>query len=154
MINFQFYHNFSSPKGLALIINNEYFSDSKQYPDRHGSNVDESNLRKLFQKLEYRVEIDKNLSANKMIERARKFAKHPDHQLLDSCVVVVLSHGHYDNFVGSDCAFLSVHDFITCFNAVNAPLLRGKPKIFFFQACRGKIGSKVDMKCQNSRTRS
>uniref|UniRef100_A0AC34RCL8 Caspase-8 n=1 Tax=Panagrolaimus sp. JU765 TaxID=591449 RepID=A0AC34RCL8_9BILA len=134
-----FYPNFSSPKGLALIINNERFSGSDQYSRRLGTDVDESNLRKLFEKLGYRVQVDRNLSADKMIERAQKFVKHPDHQVLSSCIVVVLSHGHYDNFVGSDCALLSVHSFTACFNAVNAPFLRGKPKIFFFQACRGRL---------------
>uniref|UniRef100_A0AC35FXB0 Caspase family p20 domain-containing protein n=1 Tax=Panagrolaimus sp. PS1159 TaxID=55785 RepID=A0AC35FXB0_9BILA len=57
------YPNFSTPKGLALIINNREFAHS-QYNPRMGTEVDESNIRKLLVKLGYQVErTHHNLSA-------------------------------------------------------------------------------------------
>lgn len=35
-----------------------------------------------------------------------------------------------------DCQFLSSEDLLRRFNNINCPLLKGKPKIFFFQFCR------------------
>jgi hypothetical protein len=65
------------------------------------------------------------------------FGKHEDHRHFDSCVVVVLSHGEYEEIIGADDGRLSIHEFLSCLNARNAPLLAGKPKIFIIQACRG-----------------
>uniref|UniRef100_A0A914P8N5 Caspase-3 n=1 Tax=Panagrolaimus davidi TaxID=227884 RepID=A0A914P8N5_9BILA len=131
------YPNFSTPKGLALIINNREFAHS-QYNPRMGTEVDESNIRKLLVKLGYQVErTHHNLSAGSMLRTAKIFAANELHKNFDSCVVVVLTHGQYDHFIGSDGEAANVHDFLACFNASNAKFLKGKPKLFFFQACRG-----------------
>lgn len=74
-----------------------------------------------------------------MLKAAHAFATHPSHQYFDSCVTVVLTHGKYDCLVGSDGHDVNVHDFLSHFNARRAPNLKGKPKIFIFQACRGDI---------------
>ncbi|KAE9554470.1 hypothetical protein FO519_002344 [Halicephalobus sp. NKZ332] len=132
-----YYPNFSTPKGFALIINNKMFSDPSQFPERHGTDVDEKNLTDLLKKLGYRVESYKNLAANRMLELAKEFANRPEQKSMDSCIVAVFTHGRYEELVGSDSVHFSVHRLISVFNAYNAPLLKGKPKIFILQACRG-----------------
>uniref|UniRef100_A0A914YLR6 Caspase family p20 domain-containing protein n=1 Tax=Panagrolaimus superbus TaxID=310955 RepID=A0A914YLR6_9BILA len=130
------YRNFTSPKGLALIINNRIFDS---HDERHGTEIDGKNIRKLLSDLGYKVEETRhNLSAQSMIRVAVRFSNHKDHKLYDSCAVVVLTHGKYDHLCGSDGALVNVHTFIQCFNATNAPLLKGKPN-YFLQACRGGI---------------
>uniref|UniRef100_A0A914PLV8 Uncharacterized protein n=1 Tax=Panagrolaimus davidi TaxID=227884 RepID=A0A914PLV8_9BILA len=73
-----------------------------------------------------------------MLRTAKLFAKDDKHKFYDSCVVFVLTHGKYDHFLGVDNEEVNVHEFLKCFNAENAPLLKGKPKLFFIQACRGR----------------
>lgn len=90
-----------------------------------------------------------------MMEDAREFANDIGHMNAQSCIVVVLSHGDYDELAGKDCLPLdkearmekdydptkygrvNAHDFLRCFNSENAENLARKPKLFFFQACRG-----------------
>ncbi|KAI6225263.1 Caspase domain protein [Aphelenchoides fujianensis] len=73
-----------------------------------------------------------------MLSAARRFARRPDHATVDSCVVIVLTHGEYDGLIGVDGHVINTHDFLACFNSRAAPNLSGKPKLFFIQACRGQ----------------
>lgn len=74
-----------------------------------------------------------------MIVAAKMFAKSEEHKLYDSCIVVVLTPGKYDHLLGVDAIDVNIHDFLQCFSAVNAPHLKGKPKLFFIQAYRGGL---------------
>lgn len=54
----QMYPNFSSPRGLALIINNRRF---ETMPERLGTDVDEANFSLLFRQLGYSPIVYRNL---------------------------------------------------------------------------------------------
>ncbi|EFO24820.1 hypothetical protein LOAG_03664 [Loa loa] len=129
------YPNFSSPRGVVLIINNRYFLDM---PERIGTDVDEINLNNLFRQLNYTVLVYRNLCAKEMLIAIRDFSKHPEHKRLDSCVVCVLTHGEHGELYGTDDIAISVLEFVSCLNARNCPALAYKPKLFFLQACRGQ----------------
>ena len=45
----------SSPRGEALIINNQEFSFPHMYPHRQGAGVDADNLETLFTQLDFHV---------------------------------------------------------------------------------------------------
>ncbi|VDM57086.1 unnamed protein product [Angiostrongylus costaricensis] len=126
------YPNFSCPKGLCLIINNENFSSM---PRRQGTEIDCANLRNLFHQLGYNVLVENDLSCKEMLAQMRLFASDPRHRLASSTVVVVLTHGERDQLLDDD--MISVYSFLEMLNAKNAPLLAGKPKLIFIQACRG-----------------
>ncbi|KAJ1353169.1 Ced-3p [Parelaphostrongylus tenuis] len=130
------YPNFSCPKGLCLIINNENFSSM---PRRQGTEIDCANLRNLFHQLGYNVLVENDLTCKEMLAQMRLFASDPRHRLASSTVVVVLTHGERDQLLGVDQGddTLSVYSFLETLNARNAPLLAGKPKLVFIQACRG-----------------
>nr|CRZ24914.1 BMA-CED-3 [Brugia malayi] len=129
------YPNFSSPRGVALIINNRYFLDM---PERIGTDVDEINLNNLFRQLNYAVSVCRNLCAKEMLIAIQDFSKRPEHKHLDSCVVCVLTHGEHGELYGTDDVAISVLEFVSCLNARNCPALAHKPKLFFLQACRGQ----------------
>ncbi|VDP19061.1 unnamed protein product [Onchocerca flexuosa] len=129
------YANFSSPRGVALIINNRYFLDM---PERIGTDIDEINLNNLFRQLNYTVSVYRNLCAKEMLNAIRDFSKRPEHRLLDSCVICVLTHGEHGELYGTDDKAVSVLEFVSCLNARNCPALAHKPKLFFLQACRGQ----------------
>uniref|UniRef100_A0A914EB11 Caspase family p20 domain-containing protein n=1 Tax=Acrobeloides nanus TaxID=290746 RepID=A0A914EB11_9BILA len=92
----------NSSKGYVLIINNEKFTyDAKK---RKGTEIDERNLRRLFGRDGYGYEIvcKNNRTAEDMMKDAREFANSSMHEEKDSCIVVVLSHGAYDELAGKD----------------------------------------------------
>ncbi|XP_076358068.1 caspase-2-like isoform X5 [Tachypleus tridentatus] len=76
--------------------------------------------------------------SDQIIDVVEAFSKKPEHEHVDSCVVIILSHGEYDIVYGTDAEEIRIEKILDCFNNESCPLLQGKPKMFFFQACRGK----------------
>ena len=70
------------------------------------------------------------------------FTKCEDHSQADSTVVAIMSHGksgtHDEGTLiyTKDCKYISSEDLLRRFNNLNCPLLKDKPKMFFFQFCR------------------
>lgn len=70
------------------------------------------------------------------------FAKRPEHQEADSTIVAIMSHGeggtHEEGtrVCTRDMKFISSEEVLRRFNNVGCPLLKNKPKMFFFQFCR------------------
>uniref|UniRef100_A0A915CFV6 Uncharacterized protein n=1 Tax=Parascaris univalens TaxID=6257 RepID=A0A915CFV6_PARUN len=129
------YPNFSSPRGLALIINNRRF---ETMPERLGTDVDEANFSLLFRQLGYSPIVYRNLCSKEMVLGVQDFARRKEHSLVDSCVVCILTHGEHGELFGVDDQGVSVFELISLLNAKNCPALAHKPKIFFLQACRGQ----------------
>ncbi|KAH7720653.1 Cell death protein 3 precursor [Aphelenchoides avenae] len=90
-------------------------------------------IRHLLEKLGYKVKTKENLPVQQMLEEAQRFTNDDSHSGCHSCIVVVMTHGKYDEICGTDDKAIKVDDFVECFNA---PGLDGKPKLFFIQACR------------------
>uniref|UniRef100_A0A0M3IVB9 CASPASE_P20 domain-containing protein n=1 Tax=Ascaris lumbricoides TaxID=6252 RepID=A0A0M3IVB9_ASCLU len=129
------YPNFSSPRGLALIINNRRF---ETMPERLGTDVDEANFSLLFRQLGYSPIVYRNLCSKEMVLSMQDFARRKEHSLVDSCVVCILTHGEHGELFGVDDQGVPVFELISLLNAKNCPALAHKPKIFFLQACRGQ----------------
>ena len=126
----------SEPRGLMLIINNEDF-DNDILPRRNGSLVDTNNLDILFGELGFRVTIRRNLGFYDMNTEIQKFAGKVDEAELDMVVVAVLSHGRHGLVSACDGRELETEWVMRQFNNHGCPAMRGKPKFFIFQACRG-----------------
>ena len=78
----------------------------------------------------------------------KEFASNDNRQLkkVDSMFVTIMSHGYNRNVtetsvVSSDGLMLSTNWIIEQFNNDNCHVLRNKPKVFLFQACRGESKS-------------
>ena len=130
----------SSPRGLAVIINNKHFHgnvlDSKQ-KKREGTDKDSENLRNLFHWLDFKVVTYEDLTRDKMLKLFRNLAVKTDHRKMDCLIIAVLSHGIKGQIYAADEKLINVEDIQSMFNGRNCPTLIGKPKIFLFQACRG-----------------
>ncbi|VDK61464.1 unnamed protein product [Anisakis simplex] len=113
------YPNFTSPRGLALIINNRYF---QTMPERLGTDVDESNFSRLLQQLGYSVTVYRNLCSKEMMSRLQIFSKNPHHATVHSCVVCVLTHGEHGEVYGVDDQPVSVQHMVSMLNAATRVL--------------------------------
>ncbi|BFZ23507.1 hypothetical protein BsWGS_26546 [Bradybaena similaris] len=78
----------------------------------------------------------------------KEFAQSPDLAQLSSLAVVILSHGGpHESIYGQNGAvdnncpvpgtFITRLDLQSIFNTTNCPSMKGKPKLFIIQACRG-----------------
>ncbi len=128
--------NVNNTHGICLIINNVIFQ-SYRLNNRTGSEVDAENLRTVFTKLNYRVEVKDNLSVDKMAAVAAEYSK-MNHSDFDSFVCCILTHGSDDDILyGTDGKEINLNKILQMFHSSKCQSLAGKPKIFIIQACRG-----------------
>ncbi|XP_046389463.1 caspase Dronc [Ischnura elegans] len=130
----------SRPKGYAMIINiKKYTNDIKN--ERHGAEEDEKNLKSLFEGLGYDVTVHTNLSGDKMTQELISFSLDTKHKHVDSCILAILCHGEQilgeTHFVAADGKTIPVNRVLDLFTNEKSLYLRKKPKLFFFQSCRG-----------------
>ncbi|KAG8537408.1 hypothetical protein GDO81_024570, partial [Engystomops pustulosus] len=132
------------PCGYCLIINNMKFSESSGLSYRTGSDIDREKLEKRMRLYRFEVTVKNDLKAAEIREELQRLAAR-DHTERDCCLVVILSHGcetRHTRFpggvYGTDGGRISVEGIVNYFNGYNCPGLRGKPKLFFIQACGGE----------------
>ena len=125
------------PHGIALIINNELFTTEKMR-FRKGTAIDERNLTHIFRYLGYKVEVHRDLKSQEMIEIMFEMGER-NHQMYDSFVCCILSHGTEGHVYGTDGEKVSLRFLTRIVDANHCHTLYGKPKLFFLQACRGKM---------------
>ncbi|XP_042650965.1 caspase-9 isoform X2 [Tyto alba] len=134
----------ADPCGHCLIINNINFSRDSNLSARDGSDVDCEKLEKRFKAFRFDVLTRRDLKAQEMVSELQKLVRR-DHSALDCCVVVILSHGCQTSHIqfpggiyGTDGKPIPIEKIVNYFNGSNCPSLRGKPKLFFIQACGGE----------------
>ncbi|KAG0718462.1 Caspase-9 [Chionoecetes opilio] len=131
------YQNESEPRGHVFLANYKDFVDGMHAP-RLGSEIDVANLGQLFSQMGYKTSYHINMTKWDTIQALRDFRNQEEHSKADSCIVVFMSHGRDDrSFFTSDNQYLTVHSVVERFNNRECPILKGKPKIFIFQFCRG-----------------
>lgn len=123
-------------RGIALIINNVDFKG--KLPERTSSTKDAEKLESIFENLRYRVKVRKDLTAQRMKEVLEELVKDKDiDKEHDSFVCCILSHGDPQGVLGTDKKIVTVSELAKIVNAEGCKALCWKPKMFFFQACRG-----------------
>ncbi|XP_071480750.1 caspase-3-like [Diadema antillarum] len=120
-------------KGIVFVLNN---NDHVDRGVRKGSEIDVINVTHVFNEIGYTPVVKQNLTAQE-IRGALAEVKRTIRKIHTSVVLVFMSHGVQEGIYGSDGVVISVEDIKEMFSGKNCPALIGKPKIFFFQACRG-----------------
>ncbi|NXA11076.1 CASP9 protein, partial [Sapayoa aenigma] len=140
----QVYELKADPCGHCLILNNVNFSRDSFLSTRVGSDMDCEKLERRFRALHFDVLTRRDLKAQEMVLELQKLARR-DHSTLDCCIVVILSHGCQTSHIqfpggiyGTDGKPIPIEKIVNYFNGSNCPSLRGKPKLFFIQACGGE----------------
>ncbi|XP_078665298.1 uncharacterized protein LOC144907801 [Branchiostoma floridae x Branchiostoma belcheri] len=128
------------PRGVAVIINNIRFEDMAE---RHGAKGDTDRLREVFESLGFTVLTFTDLDHSKMVAAMKDQGK-ADHSNHDCFVCCIMSHGTMGKVFSSDDVGIDICEFMKPVNAKKCPSLKGKPKLFFIQACQGeKMQSKA-----------
>ena len=128
--------NETGEHGVVLIINNVYFKE-KDKADRKSSNEDAQRLKKVFEDHRYHVIVLEDLEADEIKTKVSAIATGVVDKKHDSFICCILSHGNPAGIEGVDGKTVTITDLAESVNAKNCQALYGKPKIFFFQACRG-----------------
>ena len=136
------------PRGIALIINNESFDrDSEQTEKefekeklelRQGSEKDTNSLQRLFEGLDFKVRIRRNVTEKQLLKILEDVSK-DDHSAYHCFVLCLMSHGKEGQFYCADGKTVCLKKISNFFTNLNCETLRGKPKLFFIQACRGYV---------------
>nr|CCW72453.1 caspase 6 precursor [Channa striata] len=121
-------------RGLALIFNQEYFEVNMS--TRRGTSVDRKNLEKTLTGLGFEVLCYNEYTKAKVLSEITKAAT-ADHSEADCFLLAFMSHGEDENVYASD-GQISIRDITAMFKGTECPSLAGKPKIFIWQACRGR----------------
>ena len=124
----------STPKGIALIFHMDTFVGV--WKPRDGSQEDVRLLEALFRDLDLEVQVEYNLERQQLKEKLKSVTCQ-DHSSYDWFVMVVMSHGQSGGVVCSDGEEITVHELRDMISECET--LRGKPKLIFVVACRGKL---------------
>lgn len=128
-----------APHGLAIIISNGAFNAGPSgiiLKPRNGASKDSDCFSQTFKYLQYSVQLHFNMTVKDMKSLILTIGN-SDHSTCDSFVCCVSSHGDQEGIYGSDGMTLSRKAFIDPIKTCAS--LQGKPKLFFFQACRVPI---------------
>jgi hypothetical protein len=123
-------------RGIALVINiKAYNPNPHQLDERNWSEKDIESLKTTLEYLEFDLRFYENLTANEIRAQIQKIADE-DHTHSDCFLCVVMSHGIDDKIMASDSEEISLKEIMQPIKS-SCESLENKPKLFFFQACRG-----------------
>lgn len=71
-----------------------------------------------------------------MMMKAIRHVAEKDHSQYDCFVCFVLTHGAEHKLLGSDGNTIQLKEFISAVSDQHCATLKGKPKLFFIEACR------------------
>lgn len=117
-----------------MIFNYKVFPHHKRVCDRTGSDEDVRRLDHLFREIGYEIIIHRDLTKKRTLEELKKLY-YQEYAQDDSFVCWIMTHGANGSLYAADGERLSEEDFMSPFREKKD--LLGKPKLFFFQACRG-----------------
>ncbi|XP_071446796.1 caspase-1-like [Hetaerina americana] len=127
-------------RGIFLILENREFIALER---RDGSEEDVKQLQLMFHNLGFEVRVKLNLRKTD-ITNTMKLVSEENHEDCDCFGMAVLTHGDEgDMLAASDNLYYTNHLY-EFFNGNKCATLQGKPKLFFFNACKGKEVDEVD----------
>ncbi|CAH8545811.1 unnamed protein product [Schistosoma bovis] len=130
------YRTDGAERGLCVVFSVDKFDPILCLPPRNGSLVDIQNIKRAFTSLDFRVIVHSNPTSESLFSLIRTISTQNlrDH---DCFACVILSHGDEGGLIYATDGSIPVDRIIAPFRGDQCLDLRGKPKLFFIQACRG-----------------
>ncbi|XP_059427419.1 caspase-8 [Carassius carassius] len=133
----EYYNMTPRPLGYCLIINNYNFKERSSLSNRAGTDKDRDDLKRVFRRMHFKVEVQNDLTASDMKDAIGHFANR-DHTHMGAFVCCVLSHGLKGTVLGVDGNEVEIRELTV--PIAKCLTLASKPKLFFIQACQGNEG--------------
>ncbi|XP_037360291.1 caspase-14 [Talpa occidentalis] len=107
---------------------------------REGSEADLDALERMFQLLGFEAIMKRNPTAQQFQEELEKFQEAIDarEDFVSCAFVVLMAHGQEGRLKGEDEQMVELENLFEVLNNKNCLALRGKPKVYIIQACRGE----------------
>lgn len=130
------YSVMSIPRGHVYVFN--YTFSGQNHWQRSGAEFDSENLRSTFTQMNYDVFIVKDLTGSETYETFKQIVRDPRLMNVDSLIMFFLSHGKDPyTFYANDRQELNLFNIRHSFIDSKCVFMKGKPKIFFTNYCRG-----------------
>lgn len=123
------------PRGKCIILNNSNFRGLMT--ERRGSELDVRRLDMLFSKLGFDCIVRSDKTKAEIMDLFRTVASEGNQRGADCFVAILMSHGGEKVIYDVEKEEVELKSIYAMFNNENCEALRGKPKLFFIQACRG-----------------
>ena len=121
-------------KAFALIITNDKFGDSTDLP---GTTLDHQNLQKFCEEAGFEIQNETNLKATTIQKLFKDFRPKEFADDYSAFICFISSHGNKEGIAGTDSETVSIEEIVE--PIIKNKSLVGKPKLFFFDSCRGRI---------------
>ncbi|XP_076775741.1 caspase-14 [Arvicanthis niloticus] len=107
---------------------------------REGSEVDMDALEGMFRYLKFESIVKRDPTAQQFLENLDEFQQTIDNwkEPVSCAFVVLMAHGEEGLLKGEDGKMVRLEDLFEALNNKNCKALRGKPKVYIIQACRGE----------------
>lgn len=133
-----FYYDISGLKKV-IIFNHKKFASRFELTERRGTELDVKAIRKTFSSLKWEVEVCNDYTTADIREAMNNLQSNQETIQISALAVFILSHGEDNGTVfANDGMYRVDHDILYHLSADKCPLLAGKPKMIFVQACQGK----------------
>ena len=123
--------NYNEP-GIIVIFNNSFNNTDFE---RKGSENDVSRLIDVFEDVNFKIEAHFDLKATMLRKLIKEYGQR-DYSDKGCFICVIMSHGSNGKIKSSDNQDINITEFFDPFKTNMS--LKGKPKLFFIQACRGE----------------
>ncbi|XP_047491827.1 caspase-2-like [Penaeus chinensis] len=125
----------SVPRGFVYVFNNQFIG---QEDERLGAELDSENLKEIFTQLGYAVFLKENFRAQQIKDELDSIREDRRLNHVDALIIFFLSHGNSPySFRGNDNKDLDLRSLRRKFADSKCPQMKGKPKVFFANYCRG-----------------
>jgi len=95
-------------------------------------------FRNIFFQLHFDVVMKKNLSTKELINFLSEISSGSELSKHEAFVFMIISHGNEKKeIVDSNENSVKIEDLTNVFNDIKCPQLKGKPRLFFMNCCRG-----------------
>ena len=135
---FDKYKMTANPRGLALIIEIDHYNEQQA-----SENIDVENLKIMLKHLRFKIQYYNNLDRLGFHQVIRSFASNSLHQDADMMIFAIINNGTENGIITFDGGEILLEDIFKRFNNQNCPNLKGKPKFFIIQSCRGNETDEV-----------
>lgn len=130
----------SVPLGFFVIVNIINFEENK-HDERINSIENVYLLKETFERLKFKVKSFQDLNNNEIKPKLNELLNSEDCDKHDCFVLYIHSHGNKNGFITADNCEFKFNEILELFKDYNCKKFIDKPKLIFFDCCRGQRNS-------------